>query len=86
MVSICGPPPCTTTGLIAVCSSSTTSRANFARGVFLAHGVAAVFDHDDFLVVALHMRQRFGEDAGLFERAGRFVGHVGVSDRSGEGF
>ena len=25
---ICGPPPCTTTGLIAVCSSSTMSRAN----------------------------------------------------------
>ena len=58
----------------------------FLRGVFLAHGVAAVFDHDDFLVVALHMRQRFGEDAGLFERAGRFFGHFSVSDRSGEGF
>src|SRR5262249_15065773 len=28
MVAICGPPPCTTTGLIAVCSSSTMSRAN----------------------------------------------------------
>ena len=25
---ICGPPPCTTTGLIAVCSISTMSRAN----------------------------------------------------------
>ena len=28
MVAICGPPPCTTTGLMAVCSSSTMSRAN----------------------------------------------------------
>ena len=27
MEAICGPPPCTTTGLIAVCSNSTTSRA-----------------------------------------------------------
>ena len=43
----------------------------FARGFFLAHGVAAVFDHDDFLVVALHMRQRFGEDAGLVVRGNR---------------
>ena len=30
-----------------------------ARGLLLAHGMAAVFDHDGFLVVALHMRQRF---------------------------
>jgi len=28
IASICGPPPCTTTGLIAVCSRSTMSRAN----------------------------------------------------------
>jgi hypothetical protein len=28
IAAICGPPPCTTTGLIAVCSSSTMSRAN----------------------------------------------------------
>jgi len=28
MASICGPPPCTTTGLMAVCSNSTMSRAN----------------------------------------------------------
>jgi hypothetical protein len=33
--------------------------------IFLAHGMAAVFDDDGFLVVLLHMRQRFGEDAGL---------------------
>lgn len=28
IAAICGPPPCTTTGLIAVCSSSTMSLAN----------------------------------------------------------
>src|SRR5438094_240482 len=28
MVAICGPPPCTTTGLMAVCSNRTISRAN----------------------------------------------------------
>ena len=64
MSPICGPPPCTTTGLMAVCSSSTMSRAKFARGVFLAHGVAAIFHDDDLFVVALHMRQRFRQDAG----------------------
>ena len=36
-----------------------------ARGLLLAHGVAAVFHHDDFLVVALHVRQRLGQDARL---------------------
>ena len=30
----------------------------------LAHGVAAVFHHDDFLVVALHVRQRLRQDMG----------------------
>ena len=64
MSPICGPPPCTTTGLMAVCSSSTMSRAKLARRCLVAHGVAAVFHHDDFLVVALHVGQRFGEDAG----------------------
>ena len=36
-----------------------------ARGLLLAHGVAAIFHHDDFLVVALHVRQRLGQDARL---------------------
>ena len=76
MVAICGPPPCTTTGLIAVCSSSTMSRANALASLFLAHGVAAIFDDDGFLVIALHVRQRLGQDAGLIERADmRRVGH-----------
>ena len=39
-----------------------------ARGLLLAHGVAAVFDHDDLLVVALHVRQRLRQDARLLER------------------
>ena len=36
-----------------------------ARGLFLAHGMAAVFDHDDLLVIALHVRQRLDQDARL---------------------
>ncbi len=36
-----------------------------ARGLFVAHGVAAIFYDDDFLVVLLHVRQRFRQDAGL---------------------
>src|SRR5262249_38095985 len=36
-----------------------------ARQVLVAHGMAAVLHHDDLLVVALHVRQRFGQDAGL---------------------
>ena len=35
-----------------------------ARGRLVAHGVAAVFHNHDLVVVALHMRQRFGEDVG----------------------
>ena len=35
-----------------------------ARRCFGAHGVAAVFHHDNFFVVLLHVRQRFDEDAG----------------------
>ena len=39
-------------------------------GGFLgAHGMAAIFDDDGFLVILLHMRQRFRQDAGLIERA-----------------
>ena len=58
----------------------------FPRRVFLAHGVAAVFDHHGLLVVALHVRQRFRKDAGLFERAGRGFGHVMLLGSFGEGF
>jgi hypothetical protein len=39
-----------------------------ARHVLVAHGVAAVLDDDGFLVVALHVRQRLGEDPGGVER------------------
>ena len=63
MSPICGPPPCTTTGLMAVCSISTMSRAKLRASVLFAHGVAAVFHHDDLLVVALHVRERLRQDA-----------------------
>ena len=42
-----------------------------ARRFLLAHGVAAVFHHDYLLVVALHMRQRFGQNLGLVVRGNR---------------
>ena len=70
MVAICGPPPCTTTGLIAVCSREQHDVAGKGFGSFLgADGVAAIFDDDGFLVILLHMRQRLGQDTGLIERA-----------------
>ena len=80
MASICGPPPCTTTGLIAVCSSRTMSLRKVARHLLLAHGVAAIFHHDGLLVVALHVWQRFGQDAGLGLRVdlGRFAHRFGL--------
>jgi len=39
-----------------------------ARGLLVAHGVAAIFHHHGRLVVALHVRQGFGQDAGLVGR------------------
>ena len=58
-----------------------------ARQLLLAHGVAAVFDHDDLLVVALHMRQRLRQDARLRLRIdlGGF-GHRAGLPRKGAGF
>ena len=43
--------------------------------LLLAHGVAAVFHHDDFLVVALHVGQRFRQDVGDIVRRD---GHRGI--------
>ena len=55
--------------------------------IFRAHGMAAIFDDDGFLVILLHVGQRLGQDAGLIERTdiGR-VGHeagLGVRSRTG---
>ena len=61
---ICGPPPCTTTGLTLHCFISTTSRAKSARPVVAAHRVAAELDDDRRAVVALQVGQRLGERAG----------------------
>jgi hypothetical protein len=38
------------------------------RGLLVAHGMAAILDDDGLFVILLHMRQRFGQDAGLIER------------------
>ncbi len=40
-----------------------------ARDLLVAHGVAAIFHHDDRVVVMQHMRQRLHQDLGLFLRA-----------------
>src|SRR6185312_15327955 len=40
------------------------------RHRLLAHGVAAVFHDDDLVVVLLHVRQRFRQDARLLLRVG----------------
>ena len=64
MSPICGPPPCTTTGLMRGLLQQHDVAGEAARQLLLAHGVAAVFHHDDLLVVALHVRQRLGQDAG----------------------
>jgi hypothetical protein len=55
-----------------------------ARHRFVAHGVAAVLHHHDRLVVVLHVRQRFGQNARLRVGVGGNVGfgHVAES-RSG---
>jgi hypothetical protein len=45
-----------------------------ARGFLLAHGVAAIFDHDDLVVIALHVRQRLRENPGLVVRGDRHAG------------
>ena len=56
-----------------------------ARRLLLAHGVAAVFHDDDLLVVALHVRQRLGQDAGLRLRVdlGRFAHRFGLVGAGG---
>jgi hypothetical protein len=46
------------------------------RNVLGAHGMAAIFDDDGFLVIPLHVRQRLGQDASLIERTDIWrVGH-----------
>ncbi len=54
------------------------------RGGTVAHGVAAIFDHHDLLVVALHVRQGLDEDFGAHvhvREAGRSSGSL--SDAGG---
>ena len=54
------------------------------RGGTVAHRVAAIFDHHDLLVVALHMRQGLHEDFGAHVHVGKLVGHEGsLSDAGG---
>ncbi len=50
----------------------------------VAHGVAAILDHHDFLVVALHVGQRLGQDLGAHVHVRQF-GHRGPSPILGSG-
>ena len=59
------------------------SSAKSSAACAVAHGVAAVFDDDDLLVVALHVRQRLDEDLGLDVDVGKRLGHRDLSGRTG---
>ena len=41
-----------------------------ARDRFVAHGVAAIFHHDDGVIVMQHVRQRLHQDIGLIDGGG----------------
>ena len=46
----------------------------------IAHGVAAIFDHDRLALIALHVGQGLGEDAGIVAEpvgVGGLIGHGG---------
>ena len=45
--------------------------------------MAAIFDDDGFLIVALHVRQRLGENLGLLLGADRAVGHHPIPENGG---
>ena len=49
----------------------------------VAHGVAAVFDDHDLLVVALHVRQGLDEDFGAHMHVGQRVGHRALGSGGG---
>ena len=61
---ICGPPPCTTTGLTPTCFSKRDVAAELLCQVLLAHRVATVLHHDGGAGVATQKRQRLGQHAG----------------------
>jgi hypothetical protein len=67
-VSICGPPPCTTTGFMPTSLSSTTSSAKSGLQRRVGHGVAAVLDDQGLAVELADVGQRLGQDLGLVAR------------------
>ena len=68
MASICGPPPCTTTGRTPIVFSSTTSRAKEARRSSSVMRVAAVLDDDGLVDEAPDVGQRLDEHLGLVDQ------------------
>ena len=70
-----GPPPCTTIGLDArLLEQDNILREVLGRGP-VAHGVPAILDHHNFLVVALHVRQGLHENFGAHMHVREVVGH-----------
>ena len=61
--SICGPPPCTTIGLMPTCFSSTTSRAKVSPP--RAHRMPAIFDDEGLAGIAAQIGQRLARTAAL---------------------
>ena len=62
---ICGPPPCTTTGLNPAKRRNAMSSAKACFELGVGHRVAAVLHHDDLVVVGLQPRQRLGQGGRL---------------------
>ena len=63
--AICGPPPCTTIGLTLRLLEQRDVAGKGLAELEVAHGMAAVFHHDGLALVALHIGQGLGEDAGI---------------------
>ena len=67
---ICGPPPCTTTGLMPTCFSNAISLPKRCGQMFLAHRVAAVLHHHGCPGVAAQKGQGLRQDVRLLGRRG----------------
>ena len=71
--SICGPPPCTTTGFMPTTLSSATSCAKLALSASSVMALPPYLTTMVLPVEAADVRQRFREDARLLRRLGLVV-------------
>ncbi len=65
MAPICGPPPWDDDRIDAGLFEQNHIAREAAGHALVAHRMAAVFHHDDRVVVMQHMRQRLHQDFGL---------------------